>query len=119
MSSQKDRKLLLKYEQEYRNLTRQLADIGPVKKGSLGKYYNQCLSGGRRCQRGGQYRHGPYSRWSTKVNGKNVSRRLQKDEFKIYQQFIDNNKKLKEIIAQLYHVSEKMLQEQLRLLEKK
>ena len=67
---------LAAYERQYRDLARQLADIGYIAGGSLALRPNRCGKPTCRCHDDPPQLHGPYWRWTAKVNGKTVNRRL-------------------------------------------
>ena len=49
--------------------------------------------------------HGPYGQWTAKVDGKTVTRRLSQTEAELYQEWIDNDRQLRAITAQMRHVA--------------
>ena len=97
-------------QKEYQTLLAQLTRIGPIKKGTLAKVYNRCLSGGCRCHKGNDYRHGPYWQWSGCINGKNRSRRVYPEELKLYREFIDNRRAFMALSDRLLEVGEAIFQ---------
>ena len=76
---------LAAYERRYRELAAQLADIGFISSGSLTRRYTRCSTPGCRCHADPPQPHGPYYQWTTKIDGKTITRRLTKAEAELYQ----------------------------------
>lgn len=93
------------YEARYRELAAQLADIGYIAAGSLAQRYNRCGKPSCRCHGDPPEMHGPYWQWTAKVNAKTVNRRLTPTEAQLYQQWIDNDRQLRAIIAKMRQVA--------------
>ena len=98
---------LADYEQRYRDLAEQLADIGLISSGSVTLRYTYCGTSGCKCHADPPEPHGPYYQWTTKVNGKTVTRRLSAAEAKLYKEWIDNDRKMRRLIAQMRKVASK------------
>lgn len=49
--------------------------------------------------------HGPYWHWTTKVNGKTVNRRLSAREADLYSGWIDNDRRARQLHAQMRAVA--------------
>jgi hypothetical protein len=88
-------------ERRYRKLAAQLADIGYIAAGSLAQRYNRCGKPNCRCHGDPPQLHGPYWQWTAKVNGKTVNRRLTQREAELYQEWIDNDRRQRAIIAKM------------------
>jgi hypothetical protein len=86
---------LVSCRQRLESLRAELAQIGPVTRGSLGQVFN----------RG----HGPYWQWTAKVEGKTVCRRVTGRALDIYREYTDNSRKLRGLVQQVYETSERML----------
>jgi len=95
------------YERRYRELAKQLAEIGLISSGSLTRRYTRCGTTGCRCHADPPQPHGPYYQWTTKVDGKTVTRRLTDQEAKLYQEWIANDRQLLRIIQQMRQVAAK------------
>ena len=95
------------YERRYRELAEQLACIGLISSGTVTRRFTHCATPGCRCHGDPPQPHGPYYQWTTKVNGKTVTRRLSATEAKLYQQWIDNDRKMRRLITQMRHVAAK------------
>ncbi len=98
---------LADYEQRYRQLAAEPATIGLIHSGSLTRRYTRCATPGCKCHADPPQPHGPYYQWSAKVNGKTVTRRLSKSEAELYQEWIDNDRRLRALIQQMRQVAAK------------
>jgi hypothetical protein len=98
---------LAEYEQRYRELAAQLSTIGLIHSGSITLRYTRCGTPRCKCHSDPPQLHGPYYQWTAKVNGKTVTRRLTKDQAALYQEWIDNDRQLRDIIQQMRHVAGK------------
>ena len=106
-----------RYERQYRQLWQRLADMGPVKRGSIYKTYSGCGSPGCRCHSDPQARHGPYWFWTSKSDGKSHCRQLRGTMLTLYRRYASNYKKLKQTLEQLETLSDRILECQLKLAE--
>jgi len=86
---------------EHRRITGDLARIGLVLPGSLFSAEISCGTRTCRCQGTPPALHGPYWRWTRKVNGKTVTRRLTDDQQRDYQPLVDNARRLRALVAEL------------------
>jgi hypothetical protein len=98
---------LASYERRYRELAGELADIGLISAGSITRRYTHCATPGCKCHADPSQPHGPYYQWTAKVNGKTVTRRLSANEAKLYQEWIDNDRRMRRVIAQMRQVASK------------
>jgi alkanesulfonate monooxygenase SsuD/methylene tetrahydromethanopterin reductase-like flavin-dependent oxidoreductase (luciferase family) len=98
---------LADYEQRYRELAAQLAAIGLIHSGSLTHRYTRCATPGCKCHADPPQPHGPYYQWSAKVNGKTVTRRLSTNEAELYEQWIANDRRLRDLIQQMRQIAAK------------
>ena len=55
------------YERRYRELARQLADVGYIASGSVAPRYNRCGKESCGCHADPPRLHGPYFQWTAKV----------------------------------------------------
>jgi len=100
-------KRLADYEQRYRDLAAQLATIGLIHAGSLTRRYTRCATPGCKCHADPPQPHGPYYQWSAKVNGKTVTRRLSASEAELYEEWIANDRRLRDLIQQMRQIAAK------------
>ena len=98
---------LAKLEQRHRELAAQIAHVGIVAAGSVTRRYTRCTSTGCRCNADPPSPHGPYWQWTTKVNGKTVTRRLSDHEAELYQEWIGNDRRIRDLLAQIRTVDAK------------
>lgn len=95
------------YDDRYRQLADQLADIGPISAGSLTRRYTRCTSPGCKCRADPPRPHGPYWQLTRKVDGKTITRRLTPTQAKLYRQWIANDRRLRRTIDQMRVVAAK------------
>ena len=93
------------YERRYRELARQLADVGYIAAGSVAPRYNRCGKESCACHADPPRLHGPYFQWTAKVNGKTVNRRLTPSEAALYIEWIGNDRRLRALIAEMREVA--------------
>lgn len=96
---------LADYQHRYRQLAAQLAEIGFIANGTVIQRSTRCGSPGCHCHAEPPRLHGPYYQWTTKVAGKTVTRRLTEREAALYQEWIANNRQLRQLIAQMRQIS--------------
>lgn len=93
------------YERRYRDLLRELGDLGYIRSGSIAVRDNYCGNPTCRCHGDPPQPHGPYYQWTAKVNGKTVNRRLTQEQAALYQTWIDNDRRLRAIINELREIA--------------
>ncbi|MHB8288429.1 MAG: DUF6788 family protein [Acidimicrobiales bacterium] len=98
---------LERYEERYRELARRLASIGYIVQGSLAPRFTRCGRATCVCSAEPPKLHGPYWHWSTKVNGKTVNRRLSEQQATLYNEWIDNDRRAKALLAQMRELAAK------------
>ena len=98
---------LAQYERQYRDLASELATIGFIYAGSITRRYTKCATPGCKCHSDPPQPHGPYYQWTAKVNGKTVTRRLTAAQAQLYQEWIDNDRLMRKLIAQMRQVAAK------------
>lgn len=98
---------LADYERRYRELARQVANIGLIHSGTITRRLTRCGTPGCRCHADPPSLHGPYYQWTTKIDGKTVTRRLNQTEAKLYQEWIANDRQLRSLITQMRQVAAK------------
>jgi hypothetical protein len=100
-------KQLATYERRYRELAEQVAEIGFISSGTVTRRYTTCSSAGCRCHADPPQRHGPYYQWTTKTDGKTRTRRLTRNQAKLYTEWIGNDRRLQKIIQQMRQIASK------------
>ena len=96
---------LAAHERRYRELAEQIADIGFISSGSITRRYTRCSSPGCHCHADPPQRHGPYYQWTTKIDGKTITRRLTEAEADLYEEWIANDRQLRAVIKQMRDVA--------------
>jgi len=96
-----DRETHMPWEATRRGLAGKLAGIDGVLPGSVVVRHMRCGKPGCACGGDPPTLHGPYIQWTRTVGGKTVSRYLTREQLARYQQWFDNARRLKEIVAQL------------------
>jgi hypothetical protein len=91
-------------------LADQMSAIDAVLPGSVVVRLMRCGNAGCACRADPPTLHGPYNQWTRTVNGKTVTRYLSDEELAHYQQWFDNARDLKQIIAKLEIASVKALE---------
>ena len=89
------------WEATRRGLAVELAGIDGVLPGSVVRRYMRCGKPGCACRHDPPTLHGPYIQWTRTVDGKTVTRYLSEDQLARYQEWFDNARRVKEIIAKL------------------
>jgi len=97
-------------EERYREIARELSTIGIVASGSLARRSHRCGKPNCACQADPPRPHGPYWHWTAKVAGKTVNKRLSDQEAAYYQEWIANDRRLRELIAQLRTVAQEAIE---------
>lgn len=82
-------------------LAEELATIDGVLPGSVVVRRMRCGKSSCACKGDPPALHGPYTQWTRTVAGKTVTRFLSNDELVRYQQWFDNARRLKELVAKL------------------
>lgn len=88
-------------ERRRRELGAEIAEIGFVLPGTLNVVLNRCGKPRCRCHADPPKLHGPYVTWTRKVAGKTVTRRLSPEQVERYRPWFENNRRLRELIAEL------------------
>jgi hypothetical protein len=107
MATQRTTQRLEGYEHRYRELAKELAGIGYMVPGSLAPRFTRCGKSQCACAADPPKLHGPYWHWSTKVEGKTVNRRLNDREAALYSEWIDNDRKARELLTKMREVATK------------
>jgi hypothetical protein len=107
MTNKKTTARLNGYQRRYRQLARQLADIGYIAAGSVAPRFNRCGKGNCACHADPPRLHGPYWHWTAKVDGKTVNRRLNQREAELYNEWIANDRHARALLAQMRQVAAK------------
>ena len=98
---------LATYERRYRELARQLGEIGYIASGSIAERLNRCGKPNCACHADPPSLHGPYWHWTAKIDGRTVNRRLDEREARLYQEWIANDRKARDLLTQMRHAATK------------
>jgi hypothetical protein len=79
----------------------ELAGLGLALPGTLMQRSVRCGWAGCRCHADPPELHGPYWQWTRKRAGKTVSRLVPDDQVDDYRQWIDNHRRLRELVTEL------------------
>ena len=96
-----DKETHMPWEATRRALAGELAAIDGVLPGSVVLRQMRCGKPGCACKHDPPTLHGPYIQWTRTVDGKTVTRYLTQDQLGRYQQWFDNARRLREIVAKL------------------
>jgi hypothetical protein len=88
-----------------RRIARELAKAGFALPGTLTERMTRCGRANCRCHADPPVLHGPYHQWTRKVNGKTVTRLLTDDQLADYQEWFDNQRRLRSLMAELENLS--------------
>lgn len=105
--NKKDAQRLEAYERRYRALAAQLADLGYIASGSLAPRFNRCGKANCACHGDPPRLHGPYWHFTATVNGKTVNRRLTPRQAEVYNEWIDNDREARALLAKMRQVAAK------------
>jgi len=89
---------------EARQIAKELAQIArtaDVLPGSITERHTRCGRPGCACQADPPRRHGPYWQWTRKVANKTVGRYLPQDQADECRHWIDNDRRIRELLARL------------------
>jgi hypothetical protein len=96
-----DSKPHMPWEATRRGLADGLAGIDGLLPGSVVSRRMRCGKPSCACRNDPPTLHGPYIQWTRTVAGKTITRYLSTDQLARYQQWFDNARRLKEIVAKL------------------
>ncbi len=99
---------LLRYQQEYKQLKQEVAQVGCVLQGSLTKRWMRCGKNNCACQKDPQARHGPYYQWSWKDRGRTASVYLTAEQAELCQEWIANHRELERLLKRMRDLSLRM-----------
>jgi hypothetical protein len=97
--------------EEVRTIAAEMAAIvrsGQVLAGSITERRTRCGHAGCRCMADPPERHGPYYLWTKKVRAKTVGRWLSPAQRDDYQLWIDNHRRIKQLMARVEAIAEEV-----------
>ena len=86
-------------------LSEQLAAVGFCLPGSLSTRKLRCGNPRCRCKADPPQLHGPYTYWTRKVSGHTVAQLLSAEQQQRYQPWIENNRRLRQLVSELEALS--------------
>jgi hypothetical protein len=92
-------------EIRYKQLQKELSQIGFICNGSIMSLYRKCGKPNCGCSENIELKHGPYYIWTRKEKGKTITRSLSEERFQHCQQCIQNYKKMERIIEEMKEIS--------------
>jgi len=98
---------LTAYERAYRELAAKLSELGFMHEGTVVRQRLTCGKGSCVCHTDPDRRHGPYFYWTAKVKGRTVSRLLSGEEVDLYQEWIRNRRRFREIQRKMLALAKK------------
>jgi len=97
---------------EARRIADELAAIaatGQVLAGSISERRTHCGRPGCRCMADPPQPHGPYYQWTRKIRAKTIGRWLSADQAADYQTWIENHRRLRDLLARLEAIGQTAL----------
>lgn len=97
-------KLTASQRAEIRRIAKELASLagtGQVLPGSIAERLTRCGRDNCACHADPPRRHGPYWHWTRKVSNKTVGRWLNGEQAEDYLPWVDNDRRIRELIARL------------------
>lgn len=88
-------------EQRQAELLAELSQLGFCLPGSLSTRKLRCGNPRCRCKADPPQLHGPYTYWTRKVAGRTVAQLLSPEQAERYRPWIDNDRRLRQIVNQL------------------
>ena len=82
-------------------ITAELAGLGLALPGTLIQRHVRCGWPRCRCHADPPDLHGPYWHWTRKRAGKTISRLVRDDQLDDYRKWLDNHRRLRELVAEL------------------
>jgi hypothetical protein len=86
----------------------ELTQAGFILPGTLTERMTRCGYAGCRCHADPPRLHGPYHQWTRKINGKTVTRILTDDQLADYGPWLDNQRRLRDLITELETLSQEI-----------
>ena len=105
MSQDKNDKKEIKMK--YAELKKKILGVGYICKGSIVPSYRKCGKAYCRCAKARDKKemHGPYLLWTRKIKSKTVTKKLSENQALLCNEFIQNSRKLDEILEQMKKLS--------------
>lgn len=98
---------LTAYERVHRELAGQIAELGFMHEGTVVRQRLTCGKNSCACHSDPERRHGPYFYWTAKLKGRTVSRLLTKEEADLYEEWIRNRRRFRQIQRKMLALAKK------------
>ena len=98
---------LTAYQRSYRELAGKLSELGFMHEGTVVRQRLTCGKSSCVCHTDPDRRHGPYFYWTAKVKGRTVSRLLSKEEVDLYEEWIRNRRRFRDIQRKMLALAKK------------
>ena len=92
-------------ERRQRQLRAEMGRGGYALPGSIVERWTRCQNLGCHCRGEPPQLHGPYPTWTHKVGSKTVTRTLKPAQLELYRSWIDADKRLRRLLAELEALS--------------
>jgi hypothetical protein len=92
-------------ERRRAEIAAEIAALGPALPGSLAERHTRCAKRTCRCRADPPQLHGPYLVWTRTEGGKSVTRSLTAEQAARLQPWIDNARRLRELVAELHQLA--------------
>ena len=103
--------LSAKQRRQQRKIASAIASIDLALPGSIEVRRTRCGKASCRCHTDDAARHGPYIVWTRKVNARTVTRVLSEEELASYQGWLDNARRLRELVDELHKLTLQIVEE--------
>ena len=95
----------VKGDEARRAIVAEIAALGPVLSGCIIQRSTRCQTPGCHCRADPPRLHGPYPTWTHREGGRQVTKTLSAEEAERLGPFIERNRRLHELVAELEKVS--------------
>jgi hypothetical protein len=97
-------------DQARQEIARRLGEAGFALPGTYLEYPHVCGKPNCRCTADPPRPHGPYHRWTRKVAGKTITRRLSDEQAQIYRPWFEEAQRLRALLSELEALSLRVAQ---------
>lgn len=101
---------------EQRRIVAELAKIGYALPGTLSVRAYRCGKANCRCHADPKALHGPYNYWTRKVGSVTKTRVLTDEQLEDYRDWLDNARRVRELVAELHELTVSIIDEDTRSL---
>ena len=95
------------HQRAHRALATELSDVGFIWTGTIQRRTLTCGKSQCACHKDLQHRHGPYAYWTTKEGNRTVAQLLTDVEADLYEEWVENRRKLEATQKKMLAVSKK------------